>query len=111
VALGWDTAPPCIQHGIAGSEGVYKPYEKCADFFTLGPGSKLGTLGGGTANSYYALVAVGFVVMLAFLVAWVVLEDRKLKRQAAHLLVAGQAGQVALRADVPQPGLGGPASS
>ena len=40
-------------------------------------------------------------------------EDGKLKRQAAHLLVAGRAGQVQLspdvRAEVPQPGLGGPA--
>ncbi len=40
-------------------------------------------------------------------------EDGKLKRQAAHLLVAGRAGQVQLspevRADVAQPGLGGPA--
>jgi hypothetical protein len=108
VALGWDTAPPCIQHGIPGSEGVYKPYEKCADFFTVGPGAKFGTVTSGTATSYYILVAVGFLVMLAFLVAWVWLEDRKLRAQAEHLLVAGQAGQVVLRADVPQPGLGGP---
>jgi hypothetical protein len=42
-------------------------------------------------------------------VAWVMLEDRKLKTQAAHLLVAGQAGQIKLRAEVPQPGTGGPA--
>ena len=58
-------------------------------------------------------VAIGFVVMLGFLVYWVILEDGKLKRQAAHLLVAGRAGQVQLspevRAEVPQPGLGGPA--
>jgi hypothetical protein len=109
VALGWDTAPPCIQHGVPGSEGVYKPYEKCADFFTFGPGSKLGTEFSGTATSYYVLTAIGFVVMLAFIVAWVMLEDRKLKTQAAHLLVAGQAGQIKLRAEVPQPGTGGPA--
>ena len=105
---GWDTAPGCIVHGVPGSEGVYKPYEKCADFFTLGPGSKFGTEFSGTATSYYALVALGFAVMLAFLVAWVMLEDRKLRRQAAHLLVAGQAGQVEL-SSTPQPGLGGPA--
>jgi hypothetical protein len=109
VTLGWDTAPPCVHYGIAGSDGVYKPYEKCADFFTFGPGSKLGTTASGTATSYYVLIAIGFAVMLAFLVAWVWLEDRKLRTQAARLLVAGQAGQVALRAEVPQPGTGGPA--
>jgi hypothetical protein len=109
VAGGWNTAPPCIQHGIPGSEGVYKSYEKCADFFTFGPGSKVGTEFSGTSSGYYALVAIGFTVMVAFLIAWVWLEDRKLKAQAAHLLVAGQAGQVHLRAEVPQPGTGGPA--
>jgi hypothetical protein len=109
VAGGWDTAPPCIQHGVAGADGVWKPYEKCSDFFTFGPGSKLGTEFSGTATSYYVLTALGFAVMIAFLVAWVVLEDRKLKAQAARLLVSGHAGQVELRAEVPQPGLGGPA--
>jgi hypothetical protein len=109
VALGWHSEPGCIVHGIAGSEGVYKPYEKCADFFTFGPGSKLGTEFSGTATSYYVLVALGFAVMLAFLVAWVRVEDRKLRTQAAHLLVAGQAGQVELAASAPQPGTGGPA--
>src|SRR6266550_2902980 len=108
MALGWDTAPGCIQHGVSGADGIYKPYEKCADFFTFGPGSKLGTEFSGTATSYYVLTAVGFVVMLAFLVAWVMLEDRKLKTQAARLLIAGQAGQVELKAKVPQPGTGGP---
>jgi hypothetical protein len=67
----------------------------------------------GVSNGYLALTAIGFVVMLCFLVYWVILEDGKLKRQAAHLLVAGRAGQVQLspevRAEVPQPGLGGPA--
>src|SRR6266511_2287521 len=43
MALGWDTAPGCIQHGVPGSDGVYKSYEKCADFFTMGPGSTFGT--------------------------------------------------------------------
>jgi hypothetical protein len=67
----------------------------------------------GVSDGYLALTAIGFVVMLAFLVYWVILEDGKLKRQAAHLLVGGRAGQVQLRADlrddIPQPGLGGPA--
>jgi hypothetical protein len=65
----------------------------------------------GVSNGYLALTAIGFVVMLGFLVYWVILEDGKLKRQAARLLVSGRAGQVQLspevHAEVPQPGLGG----
>ncbi len=106
---GWDTAPGCIQHGVSPSAGVYKAYEKCADFFTFGHGSKYGTDASGVNVSYWILTVIGIVVMVAFLAAWVVLEDRKLRRQAEHLLTAGAAGQVELRAEVPQPGMGGPA--
>jgi hypothetical protein len=50
--------------------------------------------------------------MIAAFVAWVMTEDRKLKAQAARLLVSGQAGQVVIKdQDVPQPGLGGPADT
>ena len=108
MALGWHSEPGCIQHDIPGSEGVYKAYEKCADFFTFGHGSKIGTAASGVNSSYWILVAIGFLAMIAFLVAWVVTEDRKLRLQAAHLLTAGTAGQVELRAEVPQPGTGGP---
>jgi hypothetical protein len=88
---------------------VYKAYEKCADFFTFGPGSTIGTSTDGVATSYWVLTALGFTVMIAALVAWVVTEDRKLKAQAARLLTAGQAGMVELREEVPRPGTGGPA--
>jgi len=108
VGLGWHSDPGCIQHSVSPADGVYKAYEKCADFFTFGHGSKPGTLTSGVNSSYWILVAIGFLVSVAFLVAWVVTEDRKLRRQAAHLLTAGAAGQVELRADVPQPGTGGP---
>ena len=72
-----------------GSEGVYKAYEKCADFFTFGTGSKFGTLADGVNSTFWVLTALGFVVSIVFLVWWVRLEDGKLKRQAAHLLRAG----------------------
>jgi hypothetical protein len=85
---------------------VYKAYEKCADFFTFGPGSTIGTVTDGVATSYWILTALGFSVMIAALVAWVVTEDRKLKAQTARLLTTGQAGTVDL--GVPQPGGGGP---
>ena len=103
--LGWHTEPGCIQHDVPGSDGVYKAYEKCADFFTFGHGSKLGTGTSGVNVSYWILVAIGFAVSIAFIVAWVVTENRKLTRQAERLLRTGQAGQVHL----PGSGTGGPA--
>ena len=87
--LGWHTEPGCIQHDVPGSEGVYKPYQDCADFFTFGHGSQLGTLSTGVNSSYWILVVLGIVVMVAFLAWWVILEDRKLKAQKAHLLQFG----------------------
>jgi hypothetical protein len=114
MALGWDTAPGCIQHGVAGSDGVYAPYEKCADYFTFGPGSTFGTSTSGVTTSYWILTIIGIIVMIAAFVAWVMTEDRKLKQQSARLLVSGHAGQVDMhdpaRKDphTPSPGLGGP---
>jgi hypothetical protein len=86
---GWESAPGCIQHGVPGADGVYKPYEKCADYFTFGHGSKLGTFADGVNSSYWVLTAIGFTVMCIFLVWWVMLEDKKLKDQADHLRAAG----------------------
>jgi hypothetical protein len=86
---GWDSAPGCIQQHVPGSEGVYKPYQQCADFFTFGHGSTLGTFSSGVNSSYWVLTAIGVIAMIVFLVWWVVLEDRKLKAQAASLLRSG----------------------
>ena len=91
---GWDTAPSCIQHDVPGSDGVYKAYENCSDFFTFGPGGTYGTFADGVAGSYWVLTALGFVVSIAFLVGWVMLEDRKLKRQSAYLIREGVARTV-----------------
>jgi len=115
--FGWDTAPPCIQHDVLPADGVYPPFEKCADFFTMGPGSTFGTATDGVSGTYWALTVIGILVMLAAFVAWVWTEDRKLKQQAARLLISGQAGQVVIVQQVgptkdphvPGPGLGGPA--
>jgi lipoprotein signal peptidase len=107
VVGGWNTAPGCV-HDAGPAAGVYDPYKNCADFFTFAHGSKYGTLASGVNTTYWIVVVVGIIVMTAAIVAWVVSEDRKLRIQAAHLLTAGAAGQVKLRAEVPQPGTGGP---
>ena len=86
---GWDTAPGCIQHDVPGAEGVYKAYEKCADYFTFAPGSTLGTLSDGVSTSYWVLTAIGILVMFLALIGWVVLENKKLQAQAALLRRAG----------------------
>jgi hypothetical protein len=91
---GWDSAPDCIQHGVSGSEGVYKAYEQCKDFFTFGPGSTDTTLASGVSTSYWILTGIGIAVMIAALIGWVVSEDRKLKRQAEYLVREGVAKKV-----------------
>ena len=91
---GWDSAPGCIEHDVAPADGVYKAYENCQDFFTFGHGSTLGTFSDGVNSSYWILTAIGFAVMVAALVGWVVLEDRKLRRQADYLLREGVAKTV-----------------
>ena len=88
-AGGWESAPGCVHHGVAGADGVYKPYQDCADFFTFGHGSKLGTFADGVNSSYWILTAIGFAAMCVFLVWWVILEDKKLNEQADHLRSAG----------------------
>jgi hypothetical protein len=87
-AGGWESAPGCIHHGVAGPD-VYKPYQDCADFFTFGHGSKIGTFADGVNSSYWVLTAIGFTAMCVFLVWWVMLEDKKLTAQADHLRAAG----------------------
>ena len=91
---GWNTAPDCIQHGVSGADGVYKAYEQCKDFFTFGPGSTDTTLASDVNTSYWILTGIGIAVMIIALVGWVVLEDRKLRRQAEYLLKEGVAKTV-----------------
>jgi hypothetical protein len=93
---GWHSEPGCIQHGVTGAPypNVYNPYEKCSDFMTFGHGSTINTFADGVNSSYWILTAIGFTVMVVALVAWVVTEDRKLKRQAAYLIREGVAKTV-----------------
>ena len=110
MALGWDTAPrlhPARRRRLPTAST--SRYEKCADFFTFGPGSTFGTSTSGVTTSYWILTIIGIIVMIAAFVAWVMTEDRKLKQQSARLLVSGHAGQVHIKdPHTPSPGLGGP---
>lgn len=54
--------------------------EDIAAFWTFGPENSTGT---------YVLTVLGFIVMVASLIAWVMLEKRKLEAQAALLRSAG----------------------
>jgi hypothetical protein len=55
-------------------------------FWTFGPtfGSE-----GGDLTGTFVLTALGMLLMVVSLVAWVVMEDRKLTRQARHLRGGG----------------------
>ncbi len=60
-------------------------YEDCAGFMTFGPGSTYGDEGTAAETAYYVLTWLGITVMVAVLIAWVVLENRRLIAHAARL--------------------------
>ena len=57
--------------------------EDIAGFWTWGPGSSTGT---------FVLTALGILLMVVSIVAWVVLENQKLKHQAEQLRRSGGLG-------------------
>ena len=86
-----NSAPECVTN-VTGSESqriedsadfvLGANYEECAGFMTFGPGSTYAPGGGGGGQSadtaYYILTWLGIAVMVAFLIAWVVFENRRL---------------------------------
>jgi hypothetical protein len=96
-----DSAPDCIAH-IAGAKPaddsadfvLQAAYEKCAGIMTFGPGTTYGDGGTGAATSYYVLTWIGIAVMVAVLVAWVLFEDRRLKRHVERLRGANSAADI-----------------
>jgi hypothetical protein len=60
------------------------PYDEWSDTIT-----DFWTWGGHNSTGTYIQLAVGFVLMVAALIAWVKMEDTKLERQAAMLRQAG----------------------
>ena len=57
-------------------------YQDCAGFMTFGPGSTYGEEGASAATSYYVLIGIGGVVMVAVFLIWILAENRALVRFA-----------------------------
>ena len=101
-----NSAPDCITHG-AGSEAsrvddtadfiLQNNYQDCAGFGTFMPGSTYGEDGSGAESIYMILTWVGIVAMIVVLVAWVVLENRR-------LIAATVGARETPPGHVPQPG-------
>jgi hypothetical protein len=94
-----DSAPDCVTD-VGGARPaddsadfiLQAAYENCAGFMTFGPGSTYGEEGTGAATSYVVLTVIGIAVMVAVLVAWVYVENRRL--HAHRLVLRGGTGAV-----------------
>jgi hypothetical protein len=91
-----DSAPECIAHvkGALPADDsadfiIQKAYEKCAGIMTFGPGSTYGDGGASANTAYYVLTAIGIIVMIGAVVAWVVYENRRLVGHAKRLRESG----------------------
>ena len=69
------------------------PYSEWSDtvttYWTFGPA---GGAEGGSLTGTYVMTALGMLLMVVSLVAWVLMEQGKLRRQAEHLRAAGLGG-------------------
>jgi hypothetical protein len=91
-----DSAPDCVTT-VSGARPaddsadfiIQAAYEKCAGIMTFGPGSTYGDEGAAAATSYYVLTVAGFVVTALAIVAWIIYEDRRLRRHAVRLRRTG----------------------
>jgi hypothetical protein len=100
-----NSAPDCVTHveGAKPADDIadfilQANYQDCAGFMTFGPGSTYGDGGTGAAGSYMVLTWIGIVVMVAFFVAWVVFENRRV----VAYTIANPLG-LGKRADEPPP--------
>ena len=92
-----DSAPGCVSTDSA--DDTVSPYQDCVDFGTFGTGGTYAAEGGsptfGDASAgTLILVALGFVVFIVALVAWVQLESAKLSGQVARLRAAAAGAPV-----------------
>jgi hypothetical protein len=91
-----DSAPDCVTtvNGARPADDsadfiIQAAYENCAGIMTFGPGTTYGEGAAGAATSYYVPTWLGIAVMVLAMVAWVVYEDRRLKRHAERLRGTG----------------------
>jgi hypothetical protein len=93
-----DSAPDCVTHNEGYNEEdiadfiLQDNYADCAGFMTFGPGSTYGEEGAGAAGAYVVVTVIGIIVMVAVLIAWVYVENRRL--HAHRLVLRGGTGAV-----------------
>ena len=82
-----DSAPSCVTHNSGAIPAddsldfiLQANYKDCAGIMTFGPGTVYGPDGSSAASAYYALTYIGIFVTIAVLIAWVVVENRRLVR-------------------------------
>jgi hypothetical protein len=91
MALIFDSAPECVEHltgAVKGDEAdaiLQAAYQKCAGIMTFGPGSTYGEGGHTGAAAYLAITVLGMVVTAIVLIAWVLVENRRLVSHAVRL--------------------------
>ena len=79
-----NSAPDCVTHVEKADTDdladfiLQANYQDCAGFMTFGPGSTYGDGGAAAATSYYVLIGVGAVVMVAAFIIWIIAENRSL---------------------------------
>jgi len=89
-----DSAPDCVVHEeVDGTDPasvdasaedsadfiLNANYEECASIMTFGPGSTYGPDGAGAAGAYMALTWIAIAAFVVIMIAWFVLENRRLK--------------------------------
>jgi hypothetical protein len=87
-----DSSPDCVT-SVEGAEPaddsadfiLQANYEDCAGFMTFGPGTTYGEGGAAADTAYYVLTWIGIAFMVAALIAWVVVENRRLIVHSAQL--------------------------
>ena len=82
-----NSSPECVQNvqGYVEEDDLdfilQANYEDCAGFMTFGPGSTYGPEGIAAETGYMVLTWLGIAFMVACLIAWIVLENRRLRRR------------------------------
>src|ERR687893_201294 len=95
-----DSSPDCVTNneggqgfGEDGADFILQAnYQDCAGFMTFGPGSTYGDGGAAAATSYYVLIGLGAVVILAVFIAWFVIENRRLLAYSTRGILHGPGG-------------------